>query len=243
MERKEKYTILKAALDNIEIQLSEKQYEQLLDYYELLSEKNKVMNLTAITEFEEVVEKHFVDSLIFSKKLVEKKHDVSLIDVGTGAGFPGIPIKIVYPSVRVLLLDSLKKRIGFLNEVIEELKLHDIQGIHGRAEDIGRNPQYREQFDYCVSRAVANLAVLAEYCMPFVKVGGYFIPYKSGAVEEEVKAASQAIRILGGKVEEIKLYELPDTDMGRSLVYIKKEQPIKSKYPRKAGMPAKEPLK
>lgn len=229
-------------LSDLGITLSEKQIRQFLLYYEKLIEKNKVMNLTAITEYEEVIHKHFLDSLTLVLASVFRGKG-SLIDVGTGAGFPGIPLKIAFPELEVLLLDSLNKRVGFLNEVIAELGLDGIQAVHGRAEEAGRDPQYRETFDFCVSRAVANLSVLAEYGMPFVKPGGYFIPYKSGKAEEEIKEARNAVNLLAGTVEDTISFVLPNTDMERTLILIKKTAPIHKKYPRKAGTPQKEPLK
>lgn len=235
-------TSFKNGLSDLKIELNDRQIEQFLLYYERLIEKNKVMNLTAITEYEEVIHKHFLDSLSLVLAPAFKKTG-SLIDVGTGAGFPGIPLKIAFPELNVVLLDSLNKRVNFLNEVIEELGLTGIKAIHGRAEDAGRNPEYREQFDYCVSRAVANLATLSEYAMPFVKPGGYFIPYKSGKAEEEVKESGNAVKLLSGKLEDTISFVLPNTDMERTLILIQKTAPIHKKYPRKAGTPQKEPLK
>ena len=166
----------------------------------------------------------------------------SLIDVGTGAGFPGIPLKIVFPEIKVVLLDSLNKRIRFLNEVIAKLGLNGIETIHGRAEDFAKKADYREKFDLCVSRAVANLATLSEYCLPYVKVGGYFVPYKSEEVDEEVEQARNAAKILGGTIEEVYKFKLQGTEIGRSFIKIKKIKSTAKKYPRKAGLPAKEPL-
>lgn len=235
----EKVIQIKDAFNKIELILNDKQAEQFLRYYELLIQKNKVMNLTSITEFDDVVLKHFLDSLMICKI---QKLEGSLIDVGTGAGFPGIPLKIMYPDLKVVLLDSLNKRVQFLNEVIRELGLENIKAIHGRAEDLAKQKIYREQFDYCVSRAVANLSSLAEYCIPFVKIGGYFIPYKSGKIQEELDSGKKAINILGGTVEIVKEFELPQTDIFRCLLYIRKIENSPQKYPRKAGMPTKEPI-
>lgn len=226
-------------LNRLQITLSKSQINQFLKYYEMLTEKNKVMNLTAITEFDEVIEKHFLDSLQIAQ-YVDLNKEVSLIDVGTGAGFPGIPLKIAFPETKVVLLDSLNKRISFLNEVITELGLKNITALHGRAEDYGKNPEYREQFDYCVSRAVANMSSLSEYCIPFVKVGGNFIPYKSGNIDEEVESAKKAVFLLGGKIDKVEKFALEDAK--RSFVFIKKEKNTAKKYPRKAGLPSKEPL-
>lgn len=225
-------------LEKLGIMLTEKQIQQFLDYYELLIEKNKVMNLTAITEYEEVIEKHFLDSLQLAKFV--DFHDKTLIDIGTGAGFPGIPLKIAFPDLKVVLLDSLNKRINFLNETVRKIGLTEIETLHGRAEDYGKNPQYREQFDYCVSRAVANMSSLAEYCIPYVKKEGYFIPYKSGNIDEELKNASKAVFLLGGKIEKVEKFSLEDSQ--RSLVFVKKVSNTAKKYPRKAGLPTKEPL-
>lgn len=243
MDREKKLQLLKNGFDQIHLTLQNHQYEQFLQYYEMLIEKNKVMNLTSITEFEEVIHKHFVDSVVNFEKMVDNSKKIMLIDVGTGAGFPGIPIKIVYPSVKVVLLDSLNKRIKFLQEVIEELRLEDIVTVHSRAEDAGRNGEYREKFDYCVSRAVANLATLSEYCLPFVKLGGYFISYKAGEIEDELEQSKNAIQLLGAKIEKQENFILPDTDIHRTMIYIKKIRPTSQRYPRKSGMPSKDPLK
>lgn len=229
------------SLEILNIHLNKKQVYQFVKYYEMLIETNKVMNLTAITDFDEVIDKHFVDSLALIQA-IDLNKELKVIDVGTGAGFPGIPLKIAFPELDILLLDSLNKRIHFLDQVISELGLENIQTIHGRAEDFGKNPLYREKFDLCVSRAVANLSTLSEYCVPFVKVDGYFISYKSGKVQEELDASRHAVDILGGKVEKCLNYALADTDMERSLVVIHKLKPTKKAYPRKAGKPSKEPL-
>ncbi len=223
------------------IQLTEKQKQQFDKFYELLVEWNKVMNLTGITEYEEVNEKHFVDSVALVKA-VSLNEKQNLIDVGTGAGFPGIPLKIVFPHLKVTLLDSLNKRIKFLDTVIEELGLEHIETIHGRAEDFAKQAHYREQYDICVSRAVANLATLSEYCLPYVKIGGLFIPYKSGEIEEELSHSEKAITILGGKLDQVIKFELPGSEIGRSFVKIEKVKSTAKKYPRKAGLPSKEPL-
>lgn len=233
--------ILERKLEELKIQIDSGQKEQFDTFYSMLVEWNKVMNLTGITEYEEVVLKHFVDSLSIVNILdLNKVHTV--IDIGTGAGFPGIPLKIAFPHLKVTLLDSLNKRIKFLNAVIEELRLENIHTIHGRAEDYARQADYREKYDLCVSRAVANLATLSEYCLPYIRVGGIFISYKSGDVDEELNHSKKAIGILGGKMEDVVKFQLPGSDIGRSLVEISKIKEIGKKYPRKAGLPAKEPL-
>ncbi len=221
--------------------LSEKQIDQMLKYYEMLIEWNQVMNLTAITEYADVVKKHFVDSISIVKACDVDKF-VSVIDVGTGAGFPGLVLKIVFPDLHITLLDSLHKRVQFLNHVIEALHLCNVRTIHGRAEDYAKQDSMRENFDLCVSRAVANLSTLSEYCIPFVRQGGMFISYKSEKVEEEVLRAADAITVLGGRLERQVEFMLPNSDIYRKLILIRKEKATPSRYPRKAGLPGKEPL-
>ena len=217
MERETAYII--DEMHKLGISLTEQQSEQLYEYYRLLVEWNSFMNLTGITEFSEVVQKHFVDSLSIVK--VKNMNDVdNLIDVGTGAGFPGLPLKIVFPHLKVTLLDSLNKRIDFLNAVIEKTGLTGIETIHGRAEDFAKPGLKREIYDLCVSRAVANLATLSEYCLPYVKIGGEFIPYKSGEVADELQDAKSAVFLLGGKVESCENFDLPGSDIHRSVVRI-----------------------
>lgn len=232
---------LQSKAEQLGIRLSEKQLEQFQCYYERLIEKNKVMNLTAITEYEEVVDKHFVDSILLGsvKELSGKKR---VIDVGTGAGFPGIPLKIVYPELEITLLDSLNKRVKFLDEVIEELGLTGIQAVHSRAEDLAQDAAHRQQYDICVSRAVANLATLSEYCIPFVKQGGYFISYKSTQIEEELKQAKKAVQVLGGTLEQIETVQIPGTTIERQFVMIRKTGTTPKKFPRKAGTASKTPI-
>lgn len=232
-------------LNELHVALSDSQIEQFLIYYEMLIEKNQVMNLTAITDFDEVLKKHFVDSLSLVKAfdLDHAGAEISLIDIGTGAGFPGIPLKIAFPNLKVTLMDSLNKRIDFLNEVIGTLELKGIDTIHGRAEDFAGPDRLREKYDLCVSRAVANLSALSEYCLPYVKVGGKFISFKSEKVEDEIKEAEYAINVLGGKIEEKISFTLPDSDIYRNLVVIAKHTETPRKYPRKAGTVSKKPLK
>lgn len=231
----------KNGLQQLHIELSEKQMEQFLQYYEMLVEKNKVMNLTAITEFDEVVEKHFLDSVSLTQQL-DLHQPLKVLDLGTGAGFPGIPLKIVFPELEITLMDSLNKRILFLQDVISSLQLENIEAVHGRAEEAARNKKYREGFDLCVSRAVANISTLSEYCLPFVKVGGSFISYKSSTIEDELEDGKKGIAILGGKVKDVYKFTLPDSELQRSFVIIEKEKKTPKAYPRKAGTPSKEPL-
>lgn len=225
----------------LNIHLSEKQLEQFQMYYEMLVEKNKVMNLTAITEYDEVINKHFMDSILLGE-ITDLSGNLNLVDVGTGAGFPGIPLKIAFPELKVILLDSLNKRVKFLNEVIEALELTGIEAIHARAEEGGQNPALREQFDLCVSRAVANLSTLSEYCLPFVKKSGYFISYKSSQIQEELEQSGKAVKILGGKLQEVKSVCLPETDIVRQFVVIQKVGQTPKGYPRKAGTASKNPI-
>ena len=234
-------TILEEGCKELGITLDENQKKQFTDFYEYLVEKNKVMNLTGITEFQEVLIKHFLDSLA-CVKAVDMSRIKRIMDIGTGAGFPGVPLKIAFPHLEACLLDSLKKRVNFLEETFQMLKLENITAIHGRAEEYAKNKQYRETYDLCVSRAVSNLATLSEYCLPYVKTGGYFISYKSGTVQEEVEQAQKAVKILGGKIQDVVYFQLPDSEINRSLVVIEKIKATPGRYPRKAGTPLKEPL-
>lgn len=232
--------------NKINIEISDDQINCFEKYYELLIEKNKVMNLTAITDKEDVIVKHFIDSIALIPYLLDKginiNNKLKIIDIGTGAGFPGLPLKIMMPDVKFTLLDSLNKRVSFLNEVIDELELKDIEALHGRAEDYASDNKYREKYDICVSRAVANLSTLSEYCIPFVKEDGFFISYKAGESEEEINNSKNAIKILGGKINKVEEFVLPGTDASRVFVFIRKQELTDKKYPRKAGVPAKKPL-
>lgn len=232
---------LRENLKKIGCEPSDLQCEQLNNFHKILCEWNEFMNLTGITEYNEVVIKHFVDSLAVNCVYSFKKTD-RVVDIGTGSRFPGIPLKIMYPDTRFTLLDSLNKRIKFLDEVIRINSLDGIETLHGRAEDYARDKNYREVFDVCVSRAVANLSTLSEYCLPYVKVGGVFISYKAGQLDEELKASERAIKLLGGEIKEVHKLTLPDTDIDRTFVVIKKTAATSKKYPRKAGLPSKEPL-
>ena len=230
-------------LKKFEIVLTDDQIDQFLKYYELLIDWNERMNLTAITGYDEVITKHFVDSAALAAYITPKSGH-SLIDVGTGAGFPGIPLKIIFPELKVVLLDSLNKRINFLNEVIDTLGLKEIETIHSRAEDGARDPELRECFDYAVSRAVANLSTLSEYCLPYVREGGIFVSYKSGDCGVEVKKASNAIQKLGAKTGGVTTFQLTlkNEVLDRSLIFIEKTGHTPGQYPRKAGVPVKKPL-
>ncbi|MBX4262042.1 16S rRNA (guanine(527)-N(7))-methyltransferase RsmG [Clostridium estertheticum] len=237
----EYFDILNEASDNVGLKFDQDKYDQFMLYKDLIKEWNEKINLTAIKEDEAIVQKHFIDSMkVF--KFDQLKNAKNVIDIGTGGGFPGIPMKIIKPEVNIVLLDSLNKRIIFLNEVINRLNLKNIKAIHGRAEDFAQEKQYREKFDVAVSRAVANLTVLSEYCIPYVKVGGYFVAMKGPAVEEEIKLSKNAIRMLGGQIEHIEKVQIEGSDLNHNLVIIKKISQTHKKYPRKAGMVAKVPL-
>lgn len=233
--------ILNEGCRQMGISLTEEQTEQFMLYYEKLIEVNQVMNLTAITEFEDVMRKHFLDSLTLVKA-VDIKNVKRVLDLGTGAGFPGIPLKIAFPDTEFVLLDSLNKRVKFLYDIIELCRLKKIQAVHGRAEELAGKKEYRESFDLCVSRAVANLSSLSEYCLPYVEKGGLFVSYKSGNIQEELEAAGYAIQILGGRIKDTVKFKLPGSDMDRSLVVIEKIKETPARYPRRAGIPSREPL-
>lgn len=233
IEEFEKYS------EKMQIKFSEEQYNQFYKYMNLLIEWNKKINLTAIIEPKEIILKHFVDSLTIAKYIEENK---KVADVGTGAGFPGIPLKIYRKDLKITLIDSLNKRLNFLNEVISELELKEITTVHGRAEELGQNKEYRERFDIVTSRAVANLSTLSEYLIPFIKKDGKCIYMKTLEVDEELQKAKRAINILGGKIINTDKFYLPESEIGRSIVVIEKEKQTPIKYPRKPGTPSKEPL-
>ena len=217
-------------------------YNQFMDYLDLLLEWNNKMNLTAITDRDDIVLKHFIDSLIMPDILGIKDEEFSIIDIGPGAGFPSIPLRIILDKPRFTLVDSLAKRLSFLQVVIDKLGLKNIELRHDRCEDVARDTLLREQYDIATARAVANLSTLSEYCLPFVKQGGRFIAYKSADIEEEKRLSEKGIKKLGGKISDIKYYTLPYSDLGRSLVVVDKLSTTPSLYPRKAGIPAKKPL-
>lgn len=237
---KEKISYMSDKFEQAGFTFSDLQKWQFYTFYNMLIDKNKVMNLTGITEFTEVVEKHFLDS-IYLNHVTDLDQPVKIIDLGTGAGFPGIPLKIAFPEIEITLVDSLNKRIHFIEEVIEELGLTSIYAVHARAEELARNSEYREKFDLCVSRAVANLSTLEEYCLPFVHIGGKFISYKSGEIEEEVQESKKACFLLGGKLKEVYKFDLEESK--RSFVVVEKVKTTPKTYPRKAGTPSKMPLK
>ncbi len=226
--------------EKIDIKFTEEQLNQFYEYMNLLLEWNEKINLTAITDPNEVILKHFIDSLTINKYI---KENSTLADVGTGAGFPGIPLKILRPDLKITLVDSLNKRINFLNEVINKLNLVNIETVHSRIEDFGKDKKYRESFDFVTARAVANLAVLSEYLLPIAKVGGQCVCMKGSSVEEELSNGKNAIKVLGGKIKIIDEFVLPDSDMSRNVIIIDKIKNTPNKYPRKAGIPVKEPLK
>ena len=226
-------------LNDLDLKLNNTQIKNFYDFMNFLIEKNKVMNLTGITEPKEIILKHFIDSLTILKYI--DKNDF-VIDVGTGAGFPGLPLKMADNSLEMTLLDSLNKRINFLNEVIEYISLDKINTIHGRAEDFGKNTEYREKYDVATSRAVAPLNILLEYMLPFVKIGGKCICMKGSNCDDEIENAKKAIEILGGKIEKIEKFNLPNSDNNRTILIIKKVKKINDQYPRNAGIPTKKPL-
>ncbi|MCF0127130.1 MAG: 16S rRNA (guanine(527)-N(7))-methyltransferase RsmG [Pseudobutyrivibrio sp.] len=237
---KHNYQYLFDSLSEYGFELTEDMTGKLDIFYEMLVEKNKVMNLTGITEFEEVLVKHYLDSISVCQILDDDI--INVLDLGTGAGFPGMPLAICYPNINFTLMDSLNKRILFLQEVVDALDLKNVTLVHARAEEAARNKIYREQFDLCVSRAVANISTLMEYCLPFVKVGGKFISYKSGDVKEEIESSGNAAKLLGGSIDKPYYFTLPGTDIDRSFITVDKIKMTVKTYPRKAGTPSKEPL-
>lgn len=230
---------IKEYMNKINIEISDKQIEKFFDYMNLLLEWNEKINLTAITEPEDIILKHFVDCATILKYI---KDEDKIIDIGTGAGFPGIPLKILNEKLDITLMDSLNKRINFLNEIINKLDLKNIVAIHARAEELARNKEYREKFDIATSRAVANLSTLSEYMLPFVKKDGMVISMKGSNIEEEVKNAKKAIKILGGEIEKIDNFNLANTNNIRNIITIKKVVKTPREFPRKAGKPSKEPI-
>lgn len=244
MSEKFNYDLTKLynGLDSLGIQYNDDKIDKLVSFYEMVVEKNKVMNLTGITDFDEFIDKHFLDSLILEKAFPQIKSSLSVIDVGTGAGFPGIPLAIMYEDAEFTLIDSLNKRVNFLNEVITALSLENVNAIAGRAEELGQNSSYREQYDLCVTRAVAEINLLSEYTLPFVKVGGKCIPYKSLQINDEIKNGNNAISILGGEIDKVVEIDIDGTDYYRNLLLINKIKSTPSKYPRRPGIPKKKPL-
>lgn len=236
------FDMLNEACESMGLSFDEEKYNKFIKYKDLVKEWNQKINLTAITDDEEIIKKHFIDSIkVFNCDYV--KNAKSIIDIGTGGGFPGIPMKIVKEDSKMVLLDSLNKRINFLNEVINELNLPNMKTIHGRAEDYAQTAEYRQRFDLAVSRAVANLTVLLEFCLPYVKVGGHFVALKGPAIDEEIKDAETALKLLGGKIEAIIEVDIEGSDLKHNLLVVKKVKDTPKKYPRKAGMVTKNPLK
>ncbi|MVX66873.1 16S rRNA (guanine(527)-N(7))-methyltransferase RsmG [Clostridium chromiireducens] len=236
------YDLMSKSSEEVGLQLSKEQYEKFIDYMKLLQEWNEKINLTAITEDEEIIKKHFIDSIkAFKRK--EFKNAANLIDVGTGAGFPGLPIAIMKNDIKITLLDSLNKRVNFLNNVVTKLGLSNVETIHSRAEDGARNNQLREKFDIATSRAVANMSVLSELCLPYVRVGGNFIALKGPSVDQEIKDSLNAIGVLGGELIDICEINIEETELRHNLVVVKKIKECPKAYPRKAGLITKNPLK
>lgn len=238
----EYFQLMKEACEEVGLELKEDQYNKFIDYMKLLQEWNEKINLTAITEDEDVIKKHFIDCIKIFKSDAAKSAK-NIIDVGTGAGFPGLPIAIMNPDVKVVLLDSLNKRINFLNAVVSKLELKNVETIHSRAEDGARNVNLREKFDVATSRAVANMAVLSEFCMPYVKVNGYFIALKGPSIEDELKEGQKAIVTLGGNLEKVIEVTIEETNLKHNIVEIKKNSKCPKTYPRKAGTITKKPIK
>lgn len=240
MEKEEFFKILQERASKININLSVEQLRKFYTYMELLIEWNEKINLTTIIEPEEIILKHFIDSITISNEINDGDN---VVDVGTGAGFPGIPLSIVNSQIKITLVDSLNKRLIFLKDVIDKLELKNVELIHSRAEEFGQNKKYREKFDVATSRAVANMSTLSEYLVPLVKINGKCIYMKASEIDKEIEDAQKAINILGGNIKNIKKFKLPDSDIGRTIIIIKKEKSTPSKYPRKPGTPSKEPIK
>ena len=233
--------ILESGFEELGLNYTDEIERKFNEYKELLLEWNKKINITRIENDEEIYIKHYLDSVILLDSN-NKNMDKKIIDVGTGGGFPGLPLKIVNDNFKLTLLDSLRKRTDFLQLVADSLKLKDVEVIHGRAEDFGQDVKYREKYDICVSRAVAPLNILCEFCLPFVKVGGFFAAYKSENISEEIVESKNAIEKLGGKVVDTKIIKIPNSDITRKIVIIEKIKKMENMYPRKAGTPAKKPL-
>ena len=229
-------------LSELGLTLDDNQLDKFGLFFDSLVSENEKINLTSITDYHEVYKKHFIDSLSLISYGVDLSKELSIIDIGSGAGFPGIPLKIVFPDLHITLVDSTQKRVSFLDNVIKELNLSDIEAVHNRAEELAHNSCFREKFDICVSRAVANLSTLTEYCLPFVKTGGLFIAYKSENVVDEVDKAQNCISLLGGKLDNTMAFTLPNSDISRSFIGIKKVHETPAKSPRRAGLPSKGPL-
>lgn len=240
MEKKIFFEKMQEKSKELGVRFLVEQTEQFFEYMNLLIEWNEKMNLTAITEPEEIILKHFIDSITILKEIEDGS---KVVDVGTGAGFPGIPLSIMNPTLKITLVDSLNKRLIFLEEVVNKLNLKNIEIVHARAEEFGQNKKYRENFDISTSRAVANLSTLSEYLIPLVKVGGKVISMKASEAQDEINEAKKAIEVLGGKIEKIDEFNLPQSDIGRTVILIRKEKQTPNKYPRKAGTPSKEPIK
>ena len=232
--------LIKKYMAELHLNITDEKCDKFVLYYEMLIEYNSKFNLTAITDCEDVILKHFVDSVSIVN-IFDLNGEYSLIDIGSGAGFPGIPLKIMFPSLKVTLVDSLDKRVKFMNAVIERLQLTNIEAVHGRAEEFGQSKK-RESFDLCVTRAVSNLSVISEYCLPLVKIGGYFIPYKSKEIESEIFQYEMAIEEFGGVIDDVSIFTLPYSDITRSMVLIFKDTETPKKYPRRSGMPEKKPI-
>lgn len=245
MTETDKKNYLLESFSSIGVSLSAVQVSQFLLYDELLREWNQKMNLTSISEYEDVVWKHFVDSasVLRSSYVSRETWNANIIDVGTGAGFPGIPLKIVFPDCKLTLLDSLNKRVMFLDEVVKKCNLKKVFTVHGRAEDYGHDAKYREKYDICVSRAVAHLSTLTEYCLPFIKRGGYFVAYKADDIGQELQEASKAIKVFGGAYKHTETFTIKNNQISRNLIYIRKVNSTPKKYPRKAGTPNRKPIK